>query len=145
MTEKLENEGDIFMKLLLNLLIVALIFSFYSCEKVSPNAVELSVDFSWVGMKPCGWGNPEIRFSGVPEKTKFIQIHMYDNVYRHDHGKVTVPFTGNGIIKRDRFIEIQGPCPGDSPGRYEITIKAIDENEVVIGMGSKERYFPEKE
>jgi hypothetical protein len=72
---------------------------------LSPNAVELSVDLSWAGMSPCGMGNPEIRFSGVPEKTKSITIHMYDHEYRYDHGKVTIPYTDteNGIINKDRF------------------------------------------
>jgi len=133
------------MKFILNLLVILLIFSVFSCEKMAKDAVELSVDFTWEGMKPCGWGNPEIRFSGVPEHTKFIKIHMYDHAYSHDHGKVTIPYTGNGLIHRAIFKEIQGPCPMYTPGRYEITIKAIDENEVVIGIGSMERYFPEKE
>ena len=134
------------MKFIINLLIVALIFSVFGCEseKVSQDAVELSVDFSWEGLERCGWGNPEIRFSGVPEQTKFIKVHMYDHVYSHDHGQVIVPYTKNGIIDRGRLKKIQGPCPPGSPGRYEITIKAVDENEVVIGIGSKERYFPEK-
>ena len=132
------------MKYVLHLLIFGLIFSVTSCKNVSPDAVELSVDFTWEGMKPCGWGNPEIRVSGVPENTKFLKVHMYDHAYFHDHGTVMVPYTGDGIIARNRFEEIQGPCPLDVPGRYEITIKAIDEKEVVIGIGSKERYFPEE-
>lgn len=132
------------MKYVLYLLITGFIFSVSGCEKVSQDAVELSVDFSWEGMKPCGWGNPEICVSGVPEKTKFLKVSMYDHAYSHDHGTVMVPYTGNGIIVRDRFKEIQGPCPPDVPGRYEITIKAVDENKVVIGIGSKERFFPEK-
>ena len=141
-----KEKGDILMKFILNLLIVALILSVFGCEseKVSQDAVELSVDFSWEGMERCGWGNPEISFSGVPAQTKFIKVHMYDHVYSHDHGQVIVPYTKNGIIDRGRFKEIQEPCPPGSPGRYEITIKAVDENEVVIGIGSKERYFPEK-
>ena len=40
--------------------------------------------------------------------------------------------------------KIESPCPPDTPGRYKVTAKAIDENEIVIGVGSKERYFPEK-
>ena len=112
------------MKFIINLIIIVLISSVFSCEKVAKDAVELSVDFTWEGMQPCGWGNPEIRFSGVPEKTKFIEIHMYDHAYFHDHGKETMPYTGNNIIERDRFEEIQGPCPPDIPGKYEITIKA---------------------
>ncbi|MDM8541652.1 hypothetical protein QUF90_11250 [Desulfococcaceae bacterium HSG9] len=132
------------MKYVLNLLIIGLILSVYGCENVSPDAVELSVDFSWKGMKPCGWGNPKIHVSRVPDKTKFLEVSMYDHAYSHDHGTVMMPYTGNGIIVRDRFKEIQGPCPMYTPGRYEIKIKAIDANKVVIGIGSKTRFFPEK-
>lgn len=132
------------MKFLLNLLWIALIASCFSCEKVARDAVELSVDFTWEGMQPCGWGNPEIHIRGLPAKTKFIEISMYDHAYFHDHGKVTMPYTGDDVIKRNRFEDIQGPCPPDTPGKYEITIKAIDENKVVIGKGTKTRRFPEK-
>ncbi len=34
--------------------------------------------------------------------------------------------------------------PPDAPGRYKVTGKAIDENDVVVDVGSKERYFPEE-
>lgn len=124
--------------------LVSLFITFVSCSNVSPDAVELKVDFTWEGMKPCGWGNPEIRVSGVPENTKFLKVHMYDHVYFHDHGTVVAPYTGDGIIARDRFEEIQCPCPPDVPGRYKITVKALDASDVVIGIGRKKKYFPEK-
>ena len=135
------------MKYILFLLIIGLVSFVSSCEKekVSPDVVELSVDFSWEGMEPCGWGNPEIHVSGIPENTKFLRISMYDHAYRHDHGTVMAPYTDNGILAKDRFKKIQGPCPSGAPGQYEITIKAIDEKEAVIGIGSKERIFPIKE
>jgi len=132
------------MKYALRLIMIGLILSIFGCEKVSDDAVELSVDFTWEGMKPCGWGNPEIHVSGVPEKTKMLKISMYDHAYKHDHGKVLVPYTGNEIFEMNKFKGLQGPCPPGSPGRYKITIKALDEKEVVIGIGSKERNFPEK-
>ena len=28
--------------------------------------------------------------------------------------------------------------------RYKVTVKALDENEVVVGVGSKQGYFPEE-
>ncbi len=134
------------MKSLLNLCIVVLILSFLSCDKneiISPNTVNLSVDFTWEGMVSCDWGNPEITISGIPDQTKFIRLHMYDNAYQWDHGNITFPFTGSEVIEMGKFRKIQGPCPTASPGSYEITIKALDEKKVVIAMGSKERPFPE--
>ncbi|MBW2250643.1 MAG: hypothetical protein JRF60_08430 [Deltaproteobacteria bacterium] len=132
------------MKYVLHLLIFGLIFSVTSCKNVSPDAVELSVDFTWEGLVPCGWGNPEISVKGVPENTKFLKVHMYDHVYFYDHGEVNVAYNGSNIIAKGSLKEIYGPCPPDVPGRYKITVKAIDGNEVVIGIGSKERYFPEE-
>ena len=52
-------------------------------------------------------------------------------------------YTSKEIFK-DSLKEIYCPCPFGVPGRYKISVKAIDENEIVIGVGSKERYFPEE-
>ena len=132
------------MKTIFYIVLFTLLFLLYSCEKVSEDAVELSVDFTWEGFRPCDWGNPEIRMNGIPEKTKYIEMHMYDHVYQYDHGKVKVPYTGENTIPKGRYQDIQGPCPPYDPGEYEITIKAFDENGTVIGIGSKKRFFPEK-
>lgn len=127
-------------------LLIVIILSLSGCQndKVSPIAVQLSVDYTWQGLKPCGWGNPEIHVNGVPEKTKSLKISMYDHAYSHDHGTVKMPYAGETIISMDRFKKIQGPCPVYTPGLYEITIKALDDSETVIGTGSKERLFPEE-
>jgi hypothetical protein len=116
----------------------------FGCSNVSPDAVELVVDFSWQGVKLCGYGNPEISIRGVPENTKSLVVSMYDSVYFHDHGEVTIVYDGSGVIKAGVLEKIQGPCPPDVPGRYKISIKALDEKNVIIGKGSKKRYFPEK-
>jgi len=114
-------------------------------EKISQHVAEVSVKFTWEGLKPCDWGNPEIHISGVPGNTKFLKISMYDHAYSHDHGTVQMPYADEKIIAKDRFKEIQRPCPVYTPGRYEITIKALDDTETIIGMGSAERMFPEEE
>lgn len=95
-------------------------------------------------MKPCGWGNPEIHIGGIPERTKILKILMYNHAYSHDHGKVRTPYTGDEIISRSKFTQIQGLCPVYTPGRYEITIKALNDSEEIIGVGSKERQFTEE-
>ncbi len=114
----------------------------FGCSDVSPDAVELEVDFSWQGMVACSWGNPGSSIGGLPENTKNLLVSMYDSAYLHDHGKVTIANDGSGIIKMGILEKIQGPCPFDVPGRYKITVKALDETNVVIGMGSKKRQFP---
>jgi len=126
------------------LLALSLFLSGCEKEKVSQHVTKLSVEFTWEGLKQCGWGNPEIHVSGVPGETKSLKISMYDHAYSHDHGTVQMPYAGEKIIAKDRFKVIQRPCPVYTPGRYEITIKAFDDTETIIGMGSAERYFPEE-
>lgn len=113
------------------------------CEKVSDEAVDLSVEYTWEGLKRCGWGNPKIEIGKIPEQTKYIKIHMFDHEYDFDHGTVTYPYSGENVIPVNRFKEIQGPCPPLNPGEYKITIKALDADKTVIGIGEKTRYFPE--
>lgn len=122
------------------------IFSLTGCERenFSQNVAELKVEFTWEGMKPCDWGNPEIHIGGIPNNTQTLKISMYDHAYNHDHGTVQTPYIGNEIIGMGTFKQIQGPCPVYTPGRYEITIKALNSDGEIIGMGSKERHFPEE-
>ena len=132
------------MKSIFWIVFVAFSFASFGCSDVSPNAVDLEVDFSWEGMMPCTWGIPEIGIKGVPESTKYLEVSMYDHAYLYDHGEVRVAYNGSDIITRDSLKKIYCPCPAGVPGRYKITVKAIDDNEIVIGVGSKERYFPEE-
>jgi hypothetical protein len=120
-----------------------LFLAFANCSNVSPDVVELKVDFSWEGLVPCTvGGNPEIRVSGIPDVTKTIVVSLYDN--NMSHGKQTFTYDGSGIIKKGALDQIEGPCPVFDPGRYKFKIEAINENRVIIGIGSKERYFPEE-
>lgn len=135
------------MKTLLNLLIMVLFFSFFGCgnenDNVSHDAAELSVDFSWQGMKPCGKDNPEIDIRRIPVDTKFLNIKMLDIGHHHDNKTVHIPHNGDTKLSRKKYKGITTPCPGMLPGQYRITVKAIGKNGLVIGVGSKERSFPE--
>ena len=132
------------MKRTIFLVLIAVTIISHGCSDVSPDAVDLQVDFSWEGMEPCGWGIPEVGIRGVPENTKYLVVDMYDHAYFFDHGEVKVIYNGSNIISRDPLKKIYCPCPLGEPGRYKITVKAIDENEIIIGVGSKERYWPEE-
>ncbi len=132
------------MKRIIFLVLISIILISHGCSDVSPDAVNLEVDFSWEGMVPCSWGIPKIGIKGVPENTKYLVVSMYDHAYFYDHGEVRVAFSGSNIIAEDALKEIYCPCPVFDPGQYKITVKAIDENKIIIGIGSKERYFPEK-
>ena len=122
---------------------MALFFGFAGCSNVSPDAIELKVDFSWDGLVPCALGgNPEIRVSGIPEATKTLVVSLYDHGLMH--GKQKFIHNGSGLIKKGALDEIEGPCPAIDSGRYRFKVEAVDSNGVIIGIGSLEKHFPEK-
>lgn len=122
---------------------IALFYSFIGCSNVSPDAVELTVDFTWEGLVPCAvGGNPEIRVSGIPDDTKVLVVILYD--HGMSHGKQTFTYDGSDIIKKGALDEIEGPCPFSDSGRYKFKVEAVNETGVIIGIGSRERYFPEE-
>jgi len=132
------------MKASIPLIFLALISGFFGCSNVSPDAVELKVDFTWEGLVPCAvGGNPEIRVGGIPDGTRTLVVSLYDHGMSHGHQ--TVDYDGSGIIKKGVLDQIEGPCPFADSGRYKFKIEAVDENEIIVGVGSRERYYPEKE
>ena len=133
------------MKQVIALILIGICFSLYSCEKKDSNAVELSVDFTWEGYEACAMGLPQMSIGGIPENAKILKVSMYDHEFGFDHGEVTITYEGTGTITRGSYAEITGPCPPpNSAGRYKISVKALDRNDIVVGTGSKERLFPEK-
>ena len=103
----------------------------------------LTVDFSWDGLVPCALGgNPEIQVSGIPDATKTLVVSLYDHGLMH--GKQTFDYSGSGIIKKGALDEIEGPCPAIDSGRYKFKVEAVDANDIIIGIGSLEKHFPEK-
>ena len=129
-------------KILACVLMIALL-ALISCSKVSSDAVELKVDFTWEGFSPCGVGShPEIRVSGIPDETKVLVVKLTDHGL--SHGKQSLPYDGSGIIRKGMLDKIESPCPIGDPGRYKYKIEALNENKVIIGIGSRERYYPEE-
>ena len=113
-----------------------------ACAKVSPDAVTLKVDFTWDGFSPCGAGShPEIRVSGIPAETKVLVVKLTDHGL--SHGKQSLAYEGSDIIEKGALDKIESPCPIGDPGRYKYAIKALNEDGVIIGIGSRERHYPE--
>ena len=105
----------------------------------------MGVDFKW---QPIDYGsqeNPEIKLTSVPEGTKRFFVGLVDlNISTYDHGGGFVDNDGSGIIARGTIKgNYNGPAPWlpDMVHDYEITVKAYDEDEKVIGMGKKVETF----
>jgi hypothetical protein len=131
------------MKQIIAYILIIVLLVLVSCSKVSSDAVELRVDFTWEGFSPCGMGShPEIRVSGIPDETKVLVVKLTDHGL--SHGKQSFAYDGSGIIKKGTLDKIESPCPIGDPGRYKYKIEALNENGVVIGLGSRERYYPEE-
>lgn len=113
------------------------------CSKVSPDAVELKVDFTWEGLVPCGPGShPEIRVTGIPAETKVLVVKLTDHGL--SHGRQSIAYDGTGIIKTGILDRIETPCPIGDSGKYKYKVTALNQKEVIVGSGSLTRYFPEK-
>jgi phosphatidylethanolamine-binding protein (PEBP) family uncharacterized protein len=93
---------------------------------------------------PGDLGLPQMQIGGIPDSTKLFEISMYDHKFGFDHGEMRIVYDKSGAIARRRVAEITGPCPPPKEqGRYEITVKALDGNDGVVGIGRRERYYPE--
>ena len=132
------------MKLVISSILIALFVALTSCSDVSPNAVELTLDYTWEGFSPCLPGtNPEIRVSGIPEDTKYLVVSMSHSGF--SDGEQKIAYEGSGIITKDSLDKIDGPC--DLPigtNRFKYKVEAFNEKGDIIGVGSKARDYPDK-
>lgn len=129
-------------------LIVCLVFFgfLFGCvsAKISPNAVDLKVKFSWKKTKKCSNYSPKILVSNIPKGTKSFNVKLKDfDAPDWNHGGGTVPFKGSGIIKAGALKSgYNGPCPPSGSHRYQFTVHVIDKDGVIIGIGKAVRKFP---
>ena len=82
--------------------------------------------------------------SNVPKGTKFLLVKLKDyDAPNWNHGGGKVPYTGAKVIKAGAPKNgYNGPCPPSGRHRYEFSVKAIDKDGVIIGMGKAMRKFP---
>jgi hypothetical protein len=104
-----------------SIIIVFAIFSvFLGCAEDYSNLPQISVDFS----------------------TMSFQISMFDLDNRYDHGGGTVVNDGSNLISEGALKQYEGPSPMFGSPRYEISVKAVDENGRIVTFGKKMRRFP---
>jgi phosphatidylethanolamine-binding protein (PEBP) family uncharacterized protein len=134
------------MKRLMMLIMVGSMLLTAGCAttRVSPDAVDLTVDFDWQPSDRCSRRSPEIRVSNIPAATKTLYVKLKDrDVPNWNHGGGTVAYDGSGVIPAGALKNsYNGPCPPSGSHRYEFTVQAIDAAGVVVGIGKKARAFP---
>lgn len=115
-------------------------------EKTSPDAVTLGVDFTWLEEQKCfDERSPEIVVTGHPGSTKSFHVKMHDLTNNYNHGSGTAVNDGSGVIPVGALEKYRGPCPTYGSPRYEFTVKALDENGVIVGVGKKMKRWPPEE
>jgi phosphatidylethanolamine-binding protein (PEBP) family uncharacterized protein len=126
----------------LTIVLLVLLAALLGCSKDYSDLPQISVDFKW----PEGntyETSPELRLQNVPDNTKSFKIKMYDLDNSYNHGGGTVGNDGSNVIVEGALKNYEGPYPpGSMRPRYEISVKALDENGKVIAFGKKIRKFP---
>lgn len=124
---------------------VLLVITLCACTNDFEDAAVIGVDFEWQQIDKGAQDNPEIRLTGVPQGTRRFLVSLVDiNLKGFDHGSGYAENDNSGIIARGA---VKGSYNGPDPPfpsvkhSYEITVKALDENGTVIGVGKKAKVF----
>ena len=127
------------------MLAVVVLLTLLGCTDDYKNAAVISVNFVWRQIDKGAQENPEIHLTGIPQGTKRFLVSLVDlNLNGFDHGSGYADNDGSGIIARGA---VKGSYNGPDPPfpsvkhRYEITVKALDEKDIVIGIGKNAKVF----
>ncbi len=105
----------------------------------------MGVDFEWQQIDKGAQENPEIHLTDVPEGTKRFLVSLVDlNLNGFDHGSGYVGNDGSGTIARGTVKgSYNGPDPPfpDMKHNYEISVKALNDQGDVIGLGKNAKVF----
>ena len=126
-------------------LIAMLVVVLYACGDDPDNITRMGVDFEWQQIDKGSSDNPAIRLEGVPAGATRFLVSLVDlNLNGFDHGSGYAENDGSGVIARGAVKgSYNGPDPPFPSVRhtYEITVKALDADGTVIGIGSKAVVF----
>ena len=104
------------MKRTIFLVLIAVTVISHGCSDVSPDAINLEIDFSWEGMVACSWGIPEIGIKGVPENTKYLVVSGCTPEFH----KILKSYFNQGIKLKPHFFRKKGGPFVYCPNKYII-------------------------
>jgi hypothetical protein len=123
---------------------IAVVFILMGCVALAScqgdqDTLALALQFEWVKQNECSEFSPEIRVIGIPPGTRHLEVCLTD-LYMpgSDHGGWgRIPCPENGIIAPGAIKHFRGPCPPKyyGHGKYEFTIRSLDKNGMVTGVG----------
>lgn len=119
-----------------------MLFGACSNDALDPDLAQISVEFVW-DTKNLGT-SPEMTLKNVPQGTVYFKVRMFDLDNRYPHGDEKIKNDNSNIIKPGAIDPYQEPAPMYGSPRYEVTIKAFNQEGKIIGIGKKMRRYPEE-
>ncbi len=131
------------MKIFRYLIVISLFLALGCADKIAKNAVSLEVKFSWKKTSKCSNKSPKIKVTNIPKNTVLLKVELTDlDVPSYNHGGGSLKYTGSGIIPAGALKSYTGPCPPSGSHRYRFTVKAVNKEGIVIGIGKAVKKFP---
>lgn len=122
----------------LSLLVLAVILMACATAKISPNAANLQIDYTWTKSSKCTSVSPQITLAKVPKSTKDLKVTLTDrDMLSYNHGGGVVKYTGSNVIPAGALNNYTGPCPPSGTHRYTIKVQALDATGTIVGVGEK--------
>ncbi len=111
--------------------------------KAAPVSVELTIEFSFSEEHRCSRRSPEIKVSGLPAGTNYFLVELKKVWTGAIRGEWEVNYDGFGTIPAGSLKSgYFGPCPPKGSGlMYQFTVKAVGEDDVIIGIGKAAESF----
>ena len=144
---------------IMNLLVMFAVLLLFGCTNnirptdIPPDAKKFNVDFSLEGMIPCKTltvSDISINNDQVPKNTSRLFLIIEDlDFFNNPHGAKTISYKTSG---NSGFFGLEGPfklfqpfcpLPPGATHRYQLTVRALDKDNKIIGFGQATQKFPE--
>ena len=115
-------------------------------QDIPSDAGVLKVNLLLKGMEKCKSNTiPEIKVykDGVPTGTKKLYLLIEDlDFHNFPHGVKLIPYEDSDIVLQEKF-KIVPLCPPKGSHQYRLTVRALDNEDKIVGYGQVTQQFPE--